>query len=131
MSVERLLGMMLIGVIALNQPAQAGEEPAPGARAWHVLASTGANLLPVASAFASPRCLPGYILCKLSFAGMGVVASGVQVIAGGDIEGARATLSRAFGGDWVVTPSHIATSSRPDPYPEVAQSSDDDALPDF
>jgi len=63
---------------------------------------------------------------------MGTIASGAQIIAGGDVDGARRTLQRAFGGDWIVTPGHIATDRQPDPYPDLARASeDDDELPEF
>lgn len=102
-----------------------------GRRIWHGVAATAMNVLPVVSTFASQRCLPGYIACKLSFAGMGLAASGVQIVAGGDLDGARETLGRAFGGDWVVTPHHLATGIDPDPYPAVSRDDADSELPSF
>lgn len=111
-------------------PAHA-ENPGLARRAWYGIAAAGMNVLPVASAFASQRCLPGYIACKLSFAGMGLIASTAQIIIGGDIDGARRTARRAIGGDWIVTPRHVAEGASPDPYPAPPRDENDMDLPAF
>lgn len=109
-----------LGLALALAPSRAhSDDSSIGRRLWNGLQAAAMNTVPVVSALAAPRCLPGYIACKVSFAAMGLVASGTQVIVGGDVDGAGRTLQRAFGGDWVVTPRHVATGAKPDPYPEV------------
>jgi len=122
----KLIAPLLIAV-SLAPLTTRAEAPTFGRRLWYGVSATAMNILPIVSVFASQRCLPGYIACKLSFAGMGLVASGTQLVAGGDIKGARRTAERAFGGDWVVLPKHLANGTKPDPYPELAD--EDEYLP--
>lgn len=126
----RLAAILTAGLLIAPLAARA-EDDGLGRRVWHGVAATAMNVLPVVSTFASQRCLPGYVACKLTFAAMGLAASGVQVVAGGDLAGARDTLSRAFGGDWIVTPRHLATGVDPDPYPAVTRDDEDAELPSF
>ena len=79
-----------------------------------------ANVTPGVSTFYAPRCLPGYIFCKAIFAAVSVIAAGDQLAlsGGGDMAQTRAILHRGFGGDWLITPRHIAREVSPEPLPE-------------
>ena len=106
--------------------AEGGSEQVRG---WHTAAAVVANVIPVASVFVEERCLPGYIVCKISFWGISVIAAIEQVVVGGNADGARATLDRGFGGDWVVTGEHIATGRKPELYPENEHDKSDSVDP--
>lgn len=122
----------LLGAISLATPPSAPANDGGVARAlWRGAAAATMNVVPVTSIFASQRCLPGYLACKLMFAGMGIAASGVQVLAGGDLDGARRTMERAFGGDWIVLPRHVGGDVKPDPYPEASRDDSEFDLPEF
>ena len=104
------------GVTAANVP---WEERSAVERVWYTAGAVVANLTPVSALYA-PRCLPGYLLCKLSFAGASVLAAADQLVfsGGGDLAQTRAILYRGFAGDWVLTPRHVAGEARPEPLPE-------------
>lgn len=82
------------------------------------------NVVPVTSAFAAKPCLQGYILCKATFALISlIVAAEETVLAGaGKSSQARGVLHRGFGGDWVVTPAHIAGRDTVEVLPAPAPS---------
>ena len=102
-----------------------------GRRFLYGAGAFAANVIPGVSVWASDRCLPGYVVCKLQFAGLGTLGALAQLFWGGDVDGAQTTLARAYGGDWVVTPRQLATGNGADPYPEVEQDEDEDFMPSF
>jgi hypothetical protein len=128
----RLLPLVLALTIVTAPVATRAATPSNARHAWHVVAAMGMNVLPIASAFAAQRCLPGYIACKLSFATMGLLASGTQLLVGGDLDGAKRTAERAVGGDWLVLPRHLDTGVKPDPYPAATpRTGESPNLPNF
>lgn len=58
--------------------------------------------------YTAPKCLLPYPICKVMWAGISLVASGEQLVTGGDVAGAKSALVRGFGGDWVVRPRHVS-----------------------
>jgi hypothetical protein len=96
------------------------EELSGGRRARYTAEAAAVNALPVASAVMEPKCLQGYILCKLTFAAFSVIAAGESLVlsGGGDLAQPKAVLYRGFSGDWVVTPRDIAGETKPDLLPE-------------
>jgi len=124
----RLLALLTAASVA-GPVAVRANDVSIGRRIGYGVAAVAMNVVPVVSVFASQRCLPGYIACKLSFAGMGLVASATQLVAGGDVEGSRRTAARAISGDWVVLPRHLEHGIKADPYPEAAPANSDPDLP--
>lgn len=124
--------MLVVAVVSLAAippavPTVGADEGDAQATAWDSTVAVVTNVVPISSAFVQSRCLTGYIVCKLSFAGLSLVAAAEQVVLGGDTKGARATLGRGFGGDWVVRPSDIASGREPEVYP--AAEVDEDSNP--
>ena len=105
--------------MALSKSCQRSEERPTAARVWYTVGAVVANLTPLSALYA-PRCLPGYILCKLSFAGVSVLAAVDQLAfsGGANLDQTRAILHRGFAGDWVITPRHVAREATPEPLPE-------------
>jgi len=66
------------------------------------------------------QCLPGYIVCKISFAAMSLIAAGEQIFmsGGNDWEQTQAILYRGFAGDWWVTPKQVAGMESVQPWPD-------------
>ena len=97
------------------------EERSLGARAWYTTVAMVANLVPGVSALYAPRCLPGYYLCKVGFAGAATIAAVGQlaISGGGDLAQTRALLYRGWSGDWFLTGEHIAGDKTPQPLPEA------------
>src|SRR5262249_23654911 len=94
------------GIVGFATHAQAAYEDCPAwQRAGYTVLGGIENVVPIASALAAPRCLPGYILCKLTFAGFSLVAAGEQLFmsGGSDMDQTRAILHRGFAGDWFLT----------------------------
>ena len=120
---RRLLATMLVG-FGVGQCTAAYavpyEELSGGRRARDIAGAVAVNALPVASAVVEPKCLQGYILCKLTFAAFSVIVAGETLVLGGgsDLAQPKAVLYRGFSGDWVVTPQDIAGDTRPDVLPE-------------
>ena len=96
------------------------EQRSSAARAAYTSVAMVANVVPIVSAFFAPKCLPGYILCKASFAGISVLAAAAQFGWSGDSDHdqTRAILNRGFAGDWYLTGRHIAGDVKPEPLPE-------------
>jgi hypothetical protein len=96
------------------------EERSGLSRAGYTAAAVAANILPGVSALASPICLPGYILCKVTFAIGSIFAAGEQLFfsGGGDTEQTRAILHRGWEGDWFVTGRDMAGDTQADPFPK-------------
>jgi hypothetical protein len=79
-----------------------------------------ANVMPGVSALYAPTCLPGYILCKASFALVSLVAAGEQILMSGaqDWTQTEAILHRGFAGDWYLTARHVSGEATPQVHPE-------------
>jgi hypothetical protein len=116
------IALVLLLVGSLGETAAAGnyEEASTGRRALYTAAAVAANVVPVISALYAPRCLPGYLVCKLSFAGISLIAAADQLAlsGGGDTVQTRAILHRGFRGDWVLTPRHVAGDLEPQVLPD-------------
>ena len=113
--------LVILGVVGLVSSARADfEDRSAGERAGYTALAVVENVVPGFSTMASPRCLPGYILCKAWFAGFSLVAATEHVIlsGGGDMEQTRAILHRGFAGDWIVTGRHAAGDATPDVLPD-------------
>jgi len=114
--------LVLSLVVAAGNAAAAStpwEEKSGLARAGYTAAAVAVNVLPGVSALVAPICLPGYLLCKLTFAIGSVIAAGEQLFmsGGGDTEQTRAILYRGFEGDWYVTGKDVAGDTQPEPFP--------------
>ena len=98
------------------------EDRSPTARALYTTGAVIANILPIASAVVAPQCLPGYIVCKLWFAGFSLVAAGEQLVfsGGAKTDQAKAILYRGFSGDWILTGAHVAGDANAAPWPQPA-----------
>jgi len=108
---------------ALPPEANAGtpwDEKSGLARAGYTAAAVLVNILPGVSALVAPVCLPGYLVCKATFAIGSVFAAGEQLFmsGGADTDQTRAILYRGWEGDWYVTGRDIAGETHPDPFPK-------------
>jgi hypothetical protein len=117
-----LIGVVVLAASLVRVPvASAGYNDASGGRrALYTSVAVAANILPVVSALYAPTCLPGYIVCKITFAGISLIAAGGQWLLSGaqDVEQTRGILHRGFAGDWYLTGHHIAGDSAPQPLPD-------------
>jgi hypothetical protein len=97
------------------------EELSGRRRAMYTAAAAAANVLPVASAVAEPKCLQGYILCKVTFAAMSVIAAGETLVLGGgnDMAHTKAIHYRGFSGDWYLTPQDMAGETKAEVLPDA------------
>jgi hypothetical protein len=115
-----------VGVLAatLGPPRDAAavpfEQRSGTARALYTGLAVVANVVPVVSTLYAPRCLPGYVLCKATFAGMSLIAATGQLAlsGGGDLNQTRGILHRGFAGDWYLTGRHTSRDVAPDVLPE-------------
>jgi hypothetical protein len=122
-----LAAIATLALVAMPSASMAdGDESGESPTFLDSTAAVVTNVVPISSAFVQPRCITGYVLCKLSFAGLSVLAAGEQILLGGDVKGASATLGRGFRGDWVVRPSDIASGRKPVVYPEATVDEDSD-----
>jgi hypothetical protein len=113
--------LLLAAVIGLVPEVQAAYDDRPAwQRAGYTVLAGIENIVPITSALAAPRCLPGYILCKLTFAGFSLVAAGEHLVfsGGADLDQTRAILHRGFAGDWFLTGRHASGDVSPDPFPD-------------
>jgi hypothetical protein len=111
----------LVGVLAVAIPAHAGwDDRSSGQKAGYTALATVENVVPVASALAAPKCLQGYVLCKLSFAAFSVVTAGEQLFmsGGSDMKQFEAVLHRGWAGDWYLTGAHAAGDDTADVLPD-------------
>jgi len=117
-----LMSMLAIGPWAVR--AESWDDRPTSQRVGYTTAAVVADVVPIASAFVEPKCLPGYILCKASFAGFSALAATAQLVlsGGSDMKQTRAILYRGFAGDWVVTGPQVAGEAPirvlPDPAPQ-------------
>ncbi len=111
-------------VVAVVQPAVATswEERSAAGRSLYTAAAMVANVTPIVSAVVAKECLPGYILCKATFAFVSGIAALEQLVmsGGGDREQTRAILHRGFAGDWYLTGRHVAGDVHAEPWPQPA-----------
>ena len=100
--------------------AAAYDQQSSGRRALYTGIALVANITPFVSALYAPACLPGYVVCKLTYAGLSLAAAADQLVlsGGGDLAQTRAILHRGFAGDWYLTGRHIAGEVQPEPLPE-------------
>ncbi len=100
--------------------AEPYEQRSPAQRALFTSVAMVANVVPIVSAIFAPHCLPGYVVCKATFAGVSLIAAADQLAlsGGGDMAQTRAILHRGFAGDWYLTGKHIAGDVAPQPLPE-------------
>ena len=103
-----------------NATAVPYDQQPPLAHALYSGAAAVANVLPFASAYYAPKCLPGYVVCKIAFAGASIVVATAQLLfsGGGDLAQTRGILYRGFSGDWFLTGRHIAGEAEPRPLPD-------------
>jgi hypothetical protein len=113
--------LALLVLIGAAVPAYADwDDRSAGQRAGYTTLAVVENIVPVTSALAAPRCLPGYFACKFSFAAISLLVAGEQLVFSGgtDLDQTRAILHRGFGGDWILTGAHAAGDVTPDPLPD-------------
>jgi hypothetical protein len=119
----RLRGAVLAGLV-LSQVsfarATSWEEVSAAKRALYTSVAVLANVLPFLPTVWAPRCLPPYVVCKLAFASISLLAAADQLAISGGADRAqtRAILQRGFGGDWFLTGEHIAGARTPQPLPD-------------
>ena len=96
------------------------DQQSRGMRALYTGVAVVANVTPFVSALYAPACLPGYLVCKLTYAGLSLAAAADQLVlsGGGDLAQTRAILHRGFAGDWYLTGRHVAGEVEPQPLPE-------------
>ena len=115
--------LLVAATFGSTQRVTAAWEDRPvGERAAFTAAAAAENVLPIASALAAPHCLQGYILCKLSFAGISLVAAGEQLLfsGGSDLAQTKAILHRGLTGDWILAGKHAAGDEQPQVLPDPA-----------
>ncbi len=128
----RGLGVVAIIVLAVGRAAVSRavplEDRSGGARALATAGAVAANTLPVVPTYVEPRCLLPYVLCKLTFAILGVAGAGESLVmsGGSDMAQPRALIHRGVGGDWFVTPRDMVGETKPDLLPDVAPPRGDD-----
>ena len=122
--------LLIVGAVGLPSYAHAAwEDRSAGARFGFTVLAAFENIVPGVSTIAVPRCLPGYIVCKLWFAGFSVVAATEHIIlsGGGDMAQTRAILHRGFAGDWILTGRNawgdVPAEFLPDPGPVASSES--------
>jgi hypothetical protein len=113
---------LLAASLVAARPARAVsyDERPPASRALYTGLAVVANVMPVVSAFYAPRCLPGYVVCKVTFAGISLIAATGQLAlsGGGDMVQTRGILHRGFAGDWYLTGRHTSHELTPQPLPD-------------
>src|SRR5262245_51776087 len=121
-----LSGVLTFTSVGSASAAGSYEDKSAGMRALYTAGAVVANFVPIVSAFVAPKWLPGYILCKLSFAGLSVLAAGesLAISGGADKEQPKAILYRGFSGDWYLTGKHVAGDATPEVYPEAPPPAD-------
>lgn len=118
-----LTGTVLL-VTCLAQAPEASaipyEQRSPATQALYASLAVIANVTPLVSTLYAPRCLPGYVACKIFFAGVSLIAAADQLIlsGAGDLGQTRAIVYRGFSGDWYLTGRHTAGDARPEPLPD-------------
>ena len=116
----RLASAGLLMVAAAQPAAGAWEERSAISRGLYTTAAMVANVTPIVSAMVAKECLPGYLVCKVSFAFVSGIAAVEQLVVSGgaDREQTRAILYRGFAGDWFLTGRHVTGDAHPEPWPQ-------------
>src|SRR4029450_3511848 len=122
-STRRLLATTIVGLAVGHWTAAYAvpfEELSRSKRTFYTARAVAANVVPGVSAVTEPKCIQGYILCKLTFALFSVVVAGETLALGGpaDMAQPKGILYRGWSGDWAVTPRDIAGDTRPELLPE-------------
>jgi hypothetical protein len=115
--------LLLLGTVALSRESLAAyDDLSAGRRAGYTTLAVVENVVPIASTFATPRCLQGYIVCKFTFAMMSLLVAGEQLVmsGGSDLDQTRGLLHRGFAGDWYVTGRHASGDLQPQLLPDPA-----------
>ena len=114
--------LLLAASLAGTARAASYDERGPAMRAVLTGVAMVANVVPGVSTIYAHSCLPGYVICKLTFAAISVIAAGDQLAfsGGGDLDQTRAILHRGFAGDWYLTGRHVSGDLTPQPLPEPA-----------
>lgn len=124
------IGMVAVLTLLLGGHAHAVayEDRSGVQRAGYTAVAVVYNVIPITAAVRwpstpvaiAPRCLPGYLLCKFSFAAVSVIAAGEQLVmsGGSDLAQTRAILHRGFAGDWLITGRHVAEDREADVFPD-------------
>lgn len=123
---RRAVWMLSLVALISVAPAQAGwDDRSSGQKAGYTALAVVENVVPITSALPAPRCLPGYILCKASFAFASVVFAGEQLLMSGasDLDQTKAVLHRGFAGDWYLTGANAAGDVAPDVLPDPGPAS--------
>src|SRR5262245_46329195 len=114
--------LLVTAVLVASTASAAGpydQEPT-AKRALYTGIAVVANVVPVVPALYTPKCLPGYVVCKGVFAFFSVIAAAGQLVVSGgqDLEQTKGILYRGFRGDWYLTGRHVSGESTPEPLPE-------------
>ena len=118
---RRRLGIGLVVLACALMPTRArSAERSALQRTGDTTLAVIANVVPGVSALYAPQCLPGYILCKFSFAVVSLAVAGEQILLSGGLDWGQteAILHRGFAGDWYLTPSHVRGETSPAVLPE-------------
>jgi hypothetical protein len=118
--------VLTVGRVAVSQAVPL-EDRSGARRAMATAAAVAANTLPVVPTYVEPRCLLPYVLCKLTFAILGVAGAGESLVmsGGSDMDQPRNLIRRGVGGDWFVTPRDMVGETKPTLLPDVAPSGGD------
>ena len=111
----------LVAALSVAIPAHAGwDDRSSGQKAGYTALATVENVVPITSAAAAPKCLQGYVLCKLTFAAVSVVTAGEQLFlsGGSDMNQFEAILHRGWTGDWYLTGANAAGDATADVLPD-------------
>lgn len=102
----RLVSALVGTVLALASTSDAGST----AGKWQQALMYNGVPVPLIDTpgYTTPKCLLPYPLCKVMWASISVVAAAEQVVMGGDVQGARDSLSRGFGGEWILRPRNVS-----------------------
>jgi len=123
-TIRRGVAAALLIVLAAWGPTVTHAASYEGSSAWrkafYTAGAAVANVVPVAASVVEPKCLPGYIFCKLTFAAGSLLFAGENLVmsGGSDLDQSRGILYRGFAGDWVLTPRDIAGDTKPQVLPE-------------
>jgi hypothetical protein len=118
------MGLLALLALCAAQPARGAggnyDEASTAGRAGYTALAVVANVMPGVSALYAPRCLQGYVVCKLVFAAVSLIAAADQLVlsGGGDMTQTRGILHRGFSGDWILTPRHVAGDAEAQPLPD-------------
>ncbi|HXJ34272.1 MAG TPA: hypothetical protein VMS22_09570 [Candidatus Eisenbacteria bacterium] len=118
-----LLAALLLGVVTIASRAHAApyDERSTAEKAGFTTAAAIMNVIPITATFVAPRCLPGYVFCKIAFAGISVVGAAEHVFLAGPVDDGQveSILYKGFAGDWYVTGRNVAGDVNAEPLPNA------------